>query len=44
MVLDECPKLTNNRDILVNAINVSTSWAKGAKLNLVTIRKKLYLE
>ena len=28
MVLDECPKLTSDRDILYKAIEVSTDWAK----------------
>ena len=32
MVLDECPKLTNNKNILSNAIDVSTSWAKRSKI------------
>ena len=40
MVLDECPKLTNNRDILVNAINVSTSWAKRCKIEFGYNKKK----
>ena len=31
MVLDECPKLTNDKRILSNAINVSTNWAKRCK-------------
>jgi queuine tRNA-ribosyltransferase len=31
MVLDECPKLTNDKKILSNAINVSTNWAKRCK-------------
>ena len=31
MVLDECPKLTNDKHILSNAINVSTHWAKRSK-------------
>ena len=32
MVLDECPKLTRDRKILSNAINVSTQWAKRCKI------------
>ena len=32
MVLDECPKLTSDKKILSNAINVSTSWAKRSKI------------
>tara|TARA_B100000963_G_scaffold359780_1_gene388163 strand:- start:1015 stop:2130 length:1116 start_codon:yes stop_codon:yes gene_type:complete len=31
MVLDECPKLTNDKKILSKAINVSTNWAKRSK-------------
>ncbi len=31
MVLDECPKLTKDKKILSNAIDVSTSWAKRCK-------------
>ena len=43
MVLDECPKLTSDKKILSKAIDVSTHWAKEVKLNLVIIKKKLYL-
>ncbi len=32
MVLDECPKLTSDKKILSNAINVSTNWAKRCKI------------
>ena len=32
MVLDECPKLTNEKKILSNAINTSTHWAKRCKI------------
>ncbi len=32
MVLDECPKLTNNKKILSKAIDVSTNWAKRCKI------------
>jgi queuine tRNA-ribosyltransferase len=32
MVLDECPKLTNEKEKLVNAIDVSTNWAKRCKI------------
>ena len=28
MVLDECPKLTTDKKVISNAINVSTEWAK----------------
>ena len=31
MVLDECPKLTTDKKILSNAIEVSTHWAKRSK-------------
>jgi len=31
MVLDECPKLTKDKKILSNAIQVSTEWAKRCK-------------
>ena len=32
MVLDECPKLTNDKKVLSNAIYVSTKWAKRCKV------------
>ena len=32
MVLDECPKLTNDKKIISNAIDVSTHWAKRCKV------------
>ncbi len=32
MVLDECPKLTNDKKILSSAIDVSTNWAKRCKV------------
>ncbi len=32
MVLDECPKLTNDKKILSKAIKVSTEWAKRSKI------------
>jgi len=32
MVLDECPKLTNDKKALLNAIETSTSWAKRCKI------------
>ncbi len=31
MVLDECPKLTKDKKIISNAINVSTNWARRSK-------------
>ncbi len=32
MVLDECPKLTNDKKILSDAINISTTWAERSKI------------
>ena len=32
MVLDECPKLTEDKKIISNAINISTEWAKRCKV------------
>ena len=32
MVLDECPKLTTDKNRLINAIEISTSWAKRCKI------------
>ncbi len=32
MVLDECPKLTKDKKILSQAINVSTNWARRCKI------------
>ena len=32
MVLDECPKLTKDKKILSNAIDISTDWAKRSKV------------
>ena len=40
MVLDECPKLTNDKKILSNAINVSTEWAKRSKKEFNNSDKK----
>ena len=40
MVLDECPKLTNDKKILSNAINVSTEWAKRCKTEFGQDRSK----
>ena len=31
MVLDECPKLTNNKKKIISSINLSTGWAKRSK-------------
>ena len=44
MVLDECPKLTNNRDKLKSAIDISTNWAKRCKIEFGNNKKKHYLE
>ena len=40
MVLDECPKLTNNKKILSNAINTSTQWAKRCKVEFGSDKSK----
>ena len=40
MVLDECPKLTNDKKILSKAISTSTSWAKRCKIELGNDRSK----
>ena len=40
MVLDECPKLTNNRDKLKRAIEISTKWAKRCKIEFGNNKKK----
>ena len=40
MVLDECPKLTNDKKILSNAINISTHWAKRCKIEFGKDKKK----
>ncbi len=40
MVLDECPKLTKDKKIISNAIDVSTSWAKRCKIEFGRNKKK----
>ena len=40
MVLDECPKLTLDKKILSNAINVSTNWAKRSKIEFGNEKSK----
>jgi len=40
MVLDECPKLTTDRDKLSNAISTSTNWAKRCKIEFGNNKKK----
>ena len=41
MVLDECPKLTKDKKILSNAINVSTHWAKRSKVEFGKDKKSI---
>ena len=40
MVLDECPKLTKDKKILSNAIDVSTNWAKRCKVEFGNVKSK----
>jgi len=40
MVLDECPKLTNDKKILSNAIDTSTHWAKRSKIEFGNDKSK----
>ena len=40
MVLDECPKLTNDKKILSNAIETSTLWAKRCKIEFGNNKQK----
>ena len=40
MVLDECPKLTNDKKILSKAIKVSTEWAKRCKIEFGNDKSK----
>jgi len=40
MVLDECPKLTNDKKVISKAIDVSTNWAKRCKAEFKENRKK----
>ena len=40
MVLDECPKLTRDKKILSDAINLSTLWAKRCKIEFGNNKKK----
>jgi len=40
MVLDECPKLTNDKKKLQSAIDISTSWAKRSKIEFGNNKKK----
>ena len=40
MVLDECPSLTYNKDKLISAIEISTSWAKRCKIEFGNDKSK----
>ena len=40
MVLDECPKLTNEKEKLISAIEISTNWAKRCKIEFGNSKKK----
>ena len=40
MVLDECPKLTNDKKVISKAIDVSTNWAKRCKAEFKEDKKK----
>ena len=40
MVLDECPRLTNETEKLISAIEVSTNWAKRCKVEFGNNKKK----
>ena len=40
MVLDECPKLSMNKKVIENAIDVSTHWAKRCKIEFGYNNKK----
>ena len=40
MVLDECPKLTSDKKILSNSIDISTHWAKRCKIEFGNNKKK----
>ena len=40
MVLDECPSLTNNREKLISAIEISTNWAKRCKIEFGNNKNK----
>ena len=40
MVLDECPRLTNEKEKLISAIEVSTNWAKRCKVEFGNNKKK----
>ena len=40
MVLDECPNLTNEKEKLISAIEISTNWAKRCKIEFGNNKKK----
>ena len=40
MVLDECPSLTNDKEKLINAIKISTRWAKRCKVEFGNNKSK----
>ncbi len=40
MVLDECPKLTNDKKVLSKAINISTNWAARCKVEFGSDKTK----
>jgi queuine tRNA-ribosyltransferase len=40
MVLDECPKLTSDKNVLSKAIDVSTHWASRSKIEFGNDKKK----
>ena len=40
MVLDECPILTNEKEKLISAIEISTNWAKRCKIEFGNNKKK----
>ena len=40
MVLDDCPKLTTDKKILSNAIDVSDNWAKRSKIEFGNDKSK----
>ena len=40
MVLDECPRLTDDREKLIKAIDISTNWAKRSKIEFGNNKKK----
>jgi queuine tRNA-ribosyltransferase len=40
MVLDECPKLTTDKKIIDDAVNISSNWAKRCKIEFGNNKKK----